>query len=125
MMANHRVIISIGSNIDPEKNVKRALQRLEQIVEVRRKSTFTYTKPLVFKDQPEFLNGVVLVETSWDKEELDQQLKVIEKETGRIRTLNKNGPRTIDLDIIIFDGKVVDNDYYEREFLRQFVKEIT
>jgi len=125
MMANHRVIISIGSNIDPKKNVKRALQRLEQIVEVRRKSTFTYTKPLVFKDQPEFLNGVVLVETSWDKEELDQQLKVIEKETGRIRTLNKNGPRTIDLDIIIFDGKVVDNDYYEREFLRQFVKEIT
>ncbi|HKJ46173.1 MAG TPA: 2-amino-4-hydroxy-6-hydroxymethyldihydropteridine diphosphokinase [Balneolales bacterium] len=125
MMANHRVIISIGSNIDPEKNVKRALQRLEQIVKVRRKSTFTYTKPLIFKDQPEFLNGVVLVETSWDKEELDQQLKVIEKETGRIRTLNKNGPRTIDLDIIIFDGKVVDNDYYEREFLRQFVKEIT
>jgi 2-amino-4-hydroxy-6-hydroxymethyldihydropteridine diphosphokinase len=123
-MNNHRAIISIGSNIDPEKNVERALQRLEQVVQVRRKSSFTYTKPLLFKDQPEFLNGVALVDTSWNKEELNQQLKLIEKKIGRIRTPNKNGPRTIDLDIIIFDDEVVDNDYYEREFLQKFVDEV-
>jgi 2-amino-4-hydroxy-6-hydroxymethyldihydropteridine diphosphokinase len=123
-MGNHRAIISIGSNIDPEKNVEKALQKLEQIVQVRKKSSFTYTKPLLFKDQPEFLNGVVLVETSRDKGELNQQLKLIEKKIGRVRTPNKNGPRTIDLDIIIFDGRVVDNDYYEREFLQHFVDEV-
>ncbi len=123
-MTKHRAIISIGSNIDPEKNVEKALQQLGSIGHVVSKSSFFYTDPLLYKDQPKFLNGVVLLETELDQNALRRHLKALEKDLGRIRTANKNGPRTIDLDIYLFDGVVVDNDYYERDFLQKMVKEV-
>lgn len=123
-MSEHRVIISLGSNINPEENIRSALHELGRNFHIRKKSTFTYTKPLLFKDQPDFLNGVVLIDTFLNKDDLKMQLIAIENRLGRKRTSNKNGPRTIDLDIIIFDGKIIDHDYYERDFLQKFVKEV-
>ncbi|HKJ34765.1 MAG TPA: 2-amino-4-hydroxy-6-hydroxymethyldihydropteridine diphosphokinase [Balneolales bacterium] len=124
-MIKHRVIIALGSNIEPEKHIQEALHELGKVVHIRKRSSFSYTKPLLFENQPDFLNGVTLVETTLDKNSLKQHLLDIENELGRKRTSNKYGPRIIDLDIIIFDGKVVDHDYYERDFLQKFVEEVS
>ncbi len=123
-MTKHKAVISLGSNIDPEANVEKALKGLESIGVIIKKSSFIYTEPLLYKDQPKFLNGVVLLATELDQDTLRQQLKALETKLGRIRTTNKNGPRTIDFDIIIFDDEIVDSDYYERDFLRKMVTEV-
>jgi len=97
---------------------------LESIGPIIKKSSFIYTEPLLYEDQPKFLNGVVLLSTELDQDDLRQQLKTLETSLGRVRTTNKNGPRTIDLDIIIFDEKIVNNDYYERDFLKKMITEV-
>jgi len=51
-------------------------------------------------------------------------LKKIEVDMGRIKTSNKQGPREIDLDIIIWNNRVVDNDVYERKFLQNSILEL-
>ena len=55
---------------------------------------------------------------------LKSWLKNLEKKLGRVRLENKNGPRTIDLDIIIWNREVVDNEVYEREFLLNSINEL-
>jgi 2-amino-4-hydroxy-6-hydroxymethyldihydropteridine diphosphokinase len=59
-----------------------------------------------------------------DKLTLKSWLKNLEKELGRIKSENKNGPRTIDLDIIVWNGKVVESEVYEREFLINSINEL-
>lgn len=124
-MTDHLAVISLGSNIDPGTNVEKALKGLESIGLILKKSTFIYTAPLLYKDQPKFLNGAVLLKTKFERDVLHRQLKTLEAQLGRIRTTNKNGPRTIDLDIIVFDGEIVDDDYYERDFLQKMVAEVS
>ena len=124
-MTEHRAVISLGSNIDPETHVEKALKGLEAVGRILKKSSFIYTEPLLYENQAEFLNGAVLLKTKLEEDELRRQLKTLETQLGRIRTPNKNGPRTIDLDIIVFDGKVVDDDYYERDFLQKMVGEVS
>lgn len=92
---------------------------------ILKKSSFIYTEPLLYENQPKFLNGAVLLETELKQDKLRQQLKTMEVKLGRARTNNKNGPRTIDLDIITFDGEIVDDDYYERDFLQKMVAEVS
>ena len=87
-------------------------------------SSFSVTSPVGFTEQADFLNGVVLVSTELDYCSLVQYNKDIESKLGRVKTDNKNGPRKIDLDIIVFNGKVVDDDYYSRDFLRKSVMEL-
>ncbi len=59
-------------------------------------------------DQPNFLNAAVLIETDLTAAELKEQvLQVIERELGRVRTADKNAPRTIDLDIALFGDQVL------------------
>ena len=57
-------------------------------------------------------------------QELSEGLKKIEVDMGRIKTSNKQGPREIDLDIIIWNNRVVDNDVYERKFLQNSILEL-
>ena len=64
------------------------------------------------------------METEYEQQSLKKELKQIEDILGRDRSLPKFGPRTIDLDILIWNKKVVDEDYYERDFLRKGVEEI-
>lgn len=118
-------IIGIGSNIDAERNIKMMLIVLKSRVKVVELSKFIKTKPIGIEDQPDFTNGVVKIETILTRDKLNKLLKKIEDGLGRDRTSPKFGPRTIDLDIIIWNGKVVDNDYYSRDFLRSSIQEIT
>ena len=110
-------VIGVGSNINPEENVIQAENEVKQLGILKQKSVFSYTKPLLYEDQDDFLNGVFHIETSYDRLELKKRLKNIEFNLGRIRNVNKNGPRTIDLDIVVFNNQVVDYDVFQRDFL--------
>ena len=120
----HEVVIGLGSNIDPEANLEQAVQELKSRFKVSKRSQWTRTKPIGIQDQPDFYNGALLMETELEQQSLKQELKRIEDILGRDRSLPKFGPRTIDLDILIWNKKVVDEDYYVRDFLRKGVEEI-
>lgn len=118
-------IISVGSNIDAEKNIARMLKILGNEVKIQKVSTLVKTKPIGIEDQPDFTNGAVKIETGMKKDELNRLLKAIEDELGRDRSIPKFGPRTIDLDIVIWNGEIVDDDYHSRDFLKKSVEEIS
>lgn len=100
--------LSLGSNIEPEQNMHSAVVRLGQFGRVRATSTVWQTAPIGFADQPDFLNAVVLLETPLSAQALrEQAITRIEQELGRLRTENKNAPRTIDIDIILFNDDVL------------------
>ena len=120
----NEVVIGLGSNIDPEANLEQAVQELKSRFKVSKRSQWTRTKPIGIQDQPDFYNGALLMETELEQQSLRKELKQIEDILGRDRSLPKFGPRTIDLDILIWNKKVVDEDYYERDFLRKGVEEI-
>ena len=120
----HEVVIGLGSNIDPEANLELAVLELKSRFKVSKRSQWTRTKPIGIQDQPDFYNGALLMETELEQQSLKKELKRIEDLLGRDRSLPKFGPRTIDLDILIWNKKVVDEDYYKRGFLRKGGEEI-
>lgn len=117
-------IISVGSNIDASNNIAKMTELLSQIVVILKISKFETTKPIGILNQADFTNGAILVETELDSITLKKLLKKIEDKLGRDRTADSNGPRTIDLDILVWNNKIVDNDYFERDFLRKSVAEL-
>lgn len=117
-------IIGIGSNIDAENNIAGMLQILAEQVEIVRVSSFLKTKPLGISDQPDFTNGAVKIRTHYNYEELIPLLKRIEDQLGRDRTAPKFGPRTMDLDIVVWNSQIVDDDYFSRDFLKTVVDQL-
>lgn len=123
-MAENMAYISMGSNIEPHANFLMAIKLLRQYCRVLAVSSYRTTKPIGITEQPDFLNGAVLIATSLGLDEVVQQLKFIEDTMGRDRTTPKFGPRNIDLDVVIWNNDVVDNDYHTRDFIREAVEEI-
>lgn len=111
-------IIGIGSNIDAERNITEMLNRLSAKFEIVKISKFMQTKPIGITDQADFTNGAVQIRTEMGLESLSLYLKNLEDQLGRDRTQAKFGPRNIDLDILIWNNKIIDQDYYTRDFLR-------
>lgn len=98
------VYIAVGSNIRPEDNVEKALALLSGSVRITGISTFYLTKPIERPDQPPFYNGVVEIETDLPPLVLRAKvLRAIEEKLERVRTSDKHAPRTIDLDIILYN----------------------
>lgn len=118
------VIIGIGSNINAEANIPKMLEILKSKVEILKVSTMIKTEPIGIKDQNIFTNGAVKIQTQLTQQKLNLLLKEIEDKMGRDRSTPKFGPRCIDLDIIVWNEKIVDDDYYKRDFLRQNVSEV-
>lgn len=118
-------IIGIGSNIDAEKNILAMLDILGSEVTVVKISKLLKTKPIGIEDQPDYTNGAVKVETVFGIKELELLLKKIEDRLGRNRDAPKFGPRTIDLDIIVWNGQIVHQEYFSRGFLRDSVIEVS
>jgi len=103
----HLVYLSLGSNIgDREAHLREAIRRLESTGKLRSLSSIYETEPVEFTDQPQFLNCAVALETSSTPEQLMLQLLTVEKAMGRQR-IQKKGPRTIDLDILLFEDEVI------------------
>lgn len=111
-------IIGIGSNIDAERNITEMLNRLSAKFEIVKISKFMQTKPIGITDQADFTNGAVQIRTEMSLDSLSLYLKNLEDQLGRDRTQAKFGPRNIDLDILIWNNKIIDQDYYTRDFLR-------
>lgn len=105
----HRVIITLGSNIDKERNLPAAVRLLAQAVDVVAVSPVYETVPVGLREQPHFLNAAALIETPLSATALkDGPLVDIERALRRERTSDKNAPRTIDLDIALVDDAVFD-----------------
>ncbi len=105
-----QVYLALGSNIDAEHNLREAVRRLALMPSCRvlAVSPVYETAPVGKTDQPNFLNAAALIETDLSPDELKAQvLQRIEHELGRIRTVDKNAPRTIDLDIALFGDQIV------------------
>ncbi len=117
----NNVMIALGSNIDAEVNFEKALDMMQDLGTIIKRTEFIVTKALKYEDQPDFLNGAVILVTSKSFKELSLALKQIETRMGRVRTSNKNAPRIIDLDISVFNNFVVDDEIDELPFLHEFV----
>ncbi|MDP3920281.1 MAG: 2-amino-4-hydroxy-6-hydroxymethyldihydropteridine diphosphokinase [Candidatus Omnitrophota bacterium] len=97
--------VSVGSNIDPEKNVPACIELLKQGFRVANMSSIYETNPVGPAGDFKFWNFVVELDFGLSKVELEKKLKTIEDALGRKRDpQNKFSPRTIDLDIIGSDG---------------------
>lgn len=105
-----KAFIAFGSNRgNREENIDRALTLLKKRCTIIKKSSVHETTPVGYTDQRNFLNGVLMVETALSPEELLHFLQKIEKMLGRIRRI-KNGPRTIDLDILFYNDVIIDTE---------------
>ena len=105
-----KAFIGLGSNLgDREANIRQALEQLEQLPETTlvRGSSLYDTEPVGVPDQPNFLNGVVEVETFLAPRQLLWNLMLIERRLGRVRT-QRWGPRVIDLDLLLYADQVLD-----------------
>lgn len=108
----HTAYIALGSNMgDKEEFLRCAVEALQEREDCRvlKVSDFITTAPYGVTDQDEFLNGALLMKTLLTPEELLVRLHEIEAESGRVRTL-RWGPRTLDLDILLYDDLVVDTE---------------
>ena len=119
--------IAIGSNLGKrEKTIKEALvlinkKKVNKIIDT---SSFVETKPSGYSNQPKFINGVTKIYTSLTPKQLLIFLKSIEKKLGRVEAF-RNGPRAIDLDILLYGKIKIDKPGlkipHPRMFKRQFV----
>ncbi len=99
----NQVFVALGSNIRSEYNIPEAVRRLSLHCQLVAVSPVYETTPVGSTQQASFLNAAALIETGLTATELKEDvLKVIEQELGRVRTEDKNAPRTIDLDIALF-----------------------
>jgi 2-amino-4-hydroxy-6-hydroxymethyldihydropteridine diphosphokinase len=102
--------LALGSNVgDREANLRQAVERLETgEIRVTRKSSVYETAPQYVRDQAEFLNAVVEVETLLFPLQLLARVRNIEQDMGRRRVTPK-GPRNIDIDILFYGRSVIDS----------------
>ncbi len=95
--------VLLGSNVNAEWNLREAVYLLRGQVTLTGVSAVFESIPVGFREQPCFLNAIVSVETDLSPTRLLKTvLRPVEAALGRVRTRNKYGPRTIDLDIILY-----------------------
>lgn len=105
-----KAFIALGSNLaEPEQQLRRALAILAEVagVSLVSVSSFYRTAPVGYLAQPDFVNAVACVETDLSPLSLLRVLQNIEQQAGRERHF-RNAPRTLDLDIVDYDGQVID-----------------
>lgn len=126
--------IGVGSNLgDRQGNIEAAIQRLREAggIEVTKVSSIYETEPVGGPQQPKYLNGVIAINTELEPRQLLLALQKIENQLGKQRSV-KNGPRTIDLDILMYgeeeidepDLKIPHQRMHEREFVLKPLRDI-
>ncbi len=124
--------VSLGSNVGDRKGMLlEALGRLSNLASIAGVSSFYETEPVEVTDQPWFLNAVIALETEQSPEELMASVLQIEEAMGR-RRVQKKGPRSIDIDILLFGDQVVNSSdvtiphpaMHERRFVLEPLAEI-
>ncbi len=114
MITKNRLYLLLGSNINPEENLKTAYHSLKkEVSEILGCSSVWASRSIGF-DGPDFLNAVVAIETNDSITDFKQNvITKIELDLNRIRTENKNSPRTIDIDILMINTEIVDQEIWE------------
>lgn len=103
--------LGLGSNLgEKQKNIETALGLIDEAVgEIEVVSTLFQTAPVGFSDQPDFVNGACKLTTTLDPLSVLEKIETIMKDMGRIRTFT-NGPRIIDIDILLFSDQVIESE---------------
>ena len=103
------VLLSLGSNVEPHLNLPAAVRALGDLLEIRRASRVFLTDPAGVGQSAMFLNAALAIETHLEPGALKAEvLRPLERMLKRIRTSDRNAPRTIDIDISLFGDLVVD-----------------
>ncbi len=106
-----RVCIGLGANLgDREATIRTALELLEAggDMEIAAVSSLRETDPVGYEDQPKFLNGAAVLHTELSPRELLERLQEVENRLGRDRKGPRYGPRTIDLDLLLYGSEEID-----------------
>ena len=131
-MKVNKAYLGLGTNIgDREKNLKIALEEISKTANITKKSSIHETKPEGVKDQGDFLNMAIEIETTMPPTDLFKRLQKIEKTMGRVKTI-KNGPRIIDIDILLYEDLKINEPelviphprMHERQFVLKPLSEI-
>ncbi|HMB18082.1 MAG TPA: 2-amino-4-hydroxy-6-hydroxymethyldihydropteridine diphosphokinase [Gaiellaceae bacterium] len=102
--------LGLGSNLgDREATIRRALELLQaDEIDVTAVSSLKETDPVGYEDQPRFLNGAAALRTELSPRELLERMFAVERQLGRVRTGPRFGPRTIDLDLLLYGQISID-----------------
>ena len=106
-----RAYVGLGANLgDRERMLRAAVDALaaEDGVEVVSVSVLRETEPVGVGQQPLYLNGAAELETTLSARELLDRLLAVEQQFGRTRVRDEHGPRTLDLDLLLYDDEVID-----------------
>ena len=106
-----RAYVGLGANLgDRERTLHEAVSALaaEDRVEIVAVSVLRETEPVGVGDQPRFLNGVAELETSLAARALLDRLLAVEQRFGRVRVPGEHGPRTLDLDLLLYGDEAID-----------------
>ncbi len=99
--------LSLGSNLEPAANLRAALELLATKTKLVAVSSVWETQPLGLTAQPNFLNAAAVVETDLTAAQLKQEvIAPIEQSLGRVRQADKNAPRPIDIDLMLFNRQI-------------------
>jgi 2-amino-4-hydroxy-6-hydroxymethyldihydropteridine diphosphokinase len=120
----HVVYLSLGSNIEPAMNLPKAVEYLQKHVYIDAVSQVWETPPAGTRG-PNFLNAAVQLRTQLSPGLLKSLvLRPVEAQMGRVRTWNKYAPRKIDLDIVIFDSKILDTKLWTQAYIAVPIAEL-
>ena len=103
--------LGLGSNLgDREATIRGALELLQadDEIDVMAVSSLKETDPVGYEDQPRFLNGATALRTELTPRELLERMFAVERQLGRVRTGPRFGPRTIDLDLLLYGQESID-----------------
>ncbi len=111
------VFLLLGSNIRPKENIILALKMLKEKMRIANISNIWETKANKIED-PNFLNCIVKTITTLSIDEIKREIiRPIEDSLLRVRTENKNAPRTIDIDIILYDNQEIDSTLWTQVYI--------
>jgi 2-amino-4-hydroxy-6-hydroxymethyldihydropteridine diphosphokinase len=120
----HKACLLVGSNIDPVVNTQKAIYLLSKNVKIISVST-TWETEAIGSPGSNFLNTALLCLTNLSADQLKEQaLKKIENKMGRIRISDKNAPRTIDLDIVLYDDRLIDTNLWSHLYMALTISEL-
>ncbi|MGD8633096.1 MAG: 2-amino-4-hydroxy-6-hydroxymethyldihydropteridine diphosphokinase [Anaerolineales bacterium] len=99
----------MGSNIQPERYLPLAVEKLASVAKILRVSNAYQNPAIAPEPQPDYINAAVMLETTMQPLELRQKLRSLEDRLDRVRTQDKFAPRTIDLDLVLFGNMILEH----------------
>lgn len=117
MSESHFAYLNLGSNIEPETNLIQAVRLLHEYGDVLKVSSAWESKSVGAKG-PNYLNACVLFKSQYMQVKLKERIiRPIEARLGRVRGENKFAPRTIDIDIVLFDEIPYNENFWKYAFV--------